>query len=82
MNAWRAALRFDPLPRLLSSGDEALVYFTRRDLLGEDPGAVEQLWELPGMRRLLKKQQADGSWTRPGAEKHPAVNHPPDRDLA
>jgi hypothetical protein len=74
LNTWRQALKVDPLPALLTSGDEALVYFTRRDLLGEDPGALEQLWELPGIRNLLRKQLPDGSWTRPGGEKHPAVN--------
>jgi hypothetical protein len=74
MDAWRDRLSYDPLPALLSSGDEALVYFTRRDLLGEDRGPVEQLWVLPGIRKLLKKQLPDGSWPRPGGEKHPAVN--------
>jgi hypothetical protein len=74
MDAWRELLKFDPLTPLLASGDEALVYFTRRDLLGEDPGPVERLWSSPGMLKLLKKQLPDGSWLRPGGEKHPAVN--------
>ncbi len=29
-------LLYDPIPPLLASGDEALIYFTRRDLLGEE----------------------------------------------
>ena len=75
MSDWRARLKVDPLPALLFSGDAALVYFTRRDLLGEDPGPVEQLWKLPGAQKILKKQQADGSWPRAGEHKHPAINY-------
>jgi hypothetical protein len=71
----RDHLNYDPLPPLLASGDEALVYFARRDLLGEDPGPVEGLWILPGAKKLLKKQLPDGSWPRPSGEKHPAVNY-------
>ncbi len=67
-------LNHDPIPPLLASGDEALIYFTRRDLLGEDPGQLERLWQLPGVVKILKKQQPDGSWLRPGENKHPAIN--------
>ncbi len=68
-------LRYDPIPPLLGSGDEALIYFTRRDLLGEDPGPVERLWELPGAVKILKKQLPDGSWPRSGENKHKAINY-------
>ena len=75
MSDWRARLRVDPLPALLFSGDAALVYFTHRDLLGEDPGLIEQLWKLTGAQKILIKQQADGSWPRAGEHKHPAINY-------
>jgi Squalene-hopene cyclase C-terminal domain/Prenyltransferase and squalene oxidase repeat len=75
VNDWREQLKHDPLPPLLSSSDEALVYFVRRDLLGEDPGPVERLWSLPGAQKLLKKQLPDGSWPRAGELKHPAINY-------
>ena len=75
MQNWQAQLKYDPIPPLLDSGDEALVYFTRRDLLGEDPGPVERLRALPGALRILKKQLADGSWPRQGEVKHPAINY-------
>ncbi len=68
-------LKYDPIPRLLGSGDEALDFFVRRDLLGEDPGPVERLWGLPGALRILKKQMPDGSWPRRGETKHPAINY-------
>jgi hypothetical protein len=72
---WRKQLEFDPLPPLLASGNEALEYFARRDLLGEQPSPVSRLWQLPEARRILKKQQADGSWRHPGENRHPAINY-------
>ena len=72
---WQVQLKYDPISPLLASGDVALVYFVRRDLLGEDPGAVKQLWDLPGALKILKKQLPDGSWPRAGEHKHPAINY-------
>jgi hypothetical protein len=66
---WRHRLRVDPLPKLLSSEDEALVFFVRRDLLEEDPGSIERLWELPETEKILAKQQPDGSWAYPSSRK-------------
>lgn len=74
MSDWRSELLRDPLPALLGSGNEALVFFTRRDLLGEDPGPVECLWELPEVKKILKKQLSDGSWAKRGEHKHAAIN--------
>ncbi len=56
----------DPIPALLAAGDSALTYFVRGDLLGEPVGPASVLWELPEPQRLLRKQQADGSWRYPG----------------
>ncbi len=75
MDNWRKQLKFDPLPPLLSSGDEALQHFARRDLLEERVGPVDRLWQLPEAQRILRKQLADGSWPRSGEKKHPAVNY-------
>ena len=58
--------RVDPLPTLQASRNEALQYFVRRDLLGEEVGSVEGLWELPQVVKVLRKQQEDGSWKYPG----------------
>jgi hypothetical protein len=74
MANWQEALRFDPIPPLLSSGSEAVSHFVRCDLLDEDPGPVSRLWRLPAAQKILKKQQPDGSWPRPGVHKHPAIN--------
>lgn len=63
---WRRALPVDPLPALLSATDEAIRYFARRDLGGEDVGPVRRLWALPEPRRLLRRQGPAGSWKYPG----------------
>jgi hypothetical protein len=74
VNNWLERLAYNPLTPLLSSGDEALLYFTRRDLLGKEPGPVERLWTLPEALKMLRKQLPDGSWPRSGGGKHAAVN--------
>jgi hypothetical protein len=75
LNDWRQQLKFDPLPPLSSSEDEALVYFVRRDLIGDEVGPPQSLWQLPGAQKILKQQLADGSWPRRGENKHPAINY-------
>lgn len=75
MTNWRKQLKFDPLPPLLSSENQALLYFVRRDLCGDNVGSVHRLWQLPEAMKILKKQLSDGSWSRSGEKKHPAVNY-------
>jgi hypothetical protein len=73
---WRNELKADPIAAMLSSTDEALLYFVRRDLLEEDPGSVSQLWDLPGALKPLNKQQPAGCWDRPQSQKkHPDINY-------
>jgi hypothetical protein len=62
MTDWRKQLRCDPLPALLNSSNKAIVYFTRRDLLNEQVEPIDSVWELPEPQKILRKQQADGSW--------------------
>lgn len=75
MGNWQKHLKHDPLPPLLASRNEALQYFARRDLVGEQVGPVSQLWQLPEAQIILRKQLIDGSWPRSGVEKHPAINY-------
>lgn len=49
---------------LLATGNEALIAFTRRDILGEDVN-IERLWTLPEVEKILRRQQPDGSWLYP-----------------
>jgi hypothetical protein len=76
MQSWQKPLRYDPLPPLLASGNEALRYFVQRDLLGESTGPINPLWQLPETQKILRKQQSDGSFALPaGKNKHPAINY-------
>ncbi len=76
MESWQRQLRFDPIPALLSSGNEAQQYFVRRDLLQEQVGPISRLWQLPEAQKILKKQQPDGSWDRSiSQKKHTAINY-------
>lgn len=74
MKNWIQHLRVDPLPRLMSSDGEALRYFVKRDLLGEEPEPIEALWELSDVERMLAKQRPDGSWQYPGRRKNAREN--------
>jgi len=76
MESWRGQLRFDPIPALLASGDEALQYFVRRDLLEEEVGPICRLWQLPAAQKILKEQVPDGSWDRSvSKKKHKDINY-------
>jgi Prenyltransferase and squalene oxidase repeat len=66
MADWTSRLHYDPIAPLLSSGDDAVAYFTRRDLLGLDAGPAEQLWELPEVTKIVTRQLPEGSWKYPG----------------
>jgi squalene cyclase len=63
---WSSAMKIDPLPALSSASNPALLYFVKRDLLGQLGEVSRTLWDLPEPARLLKKQAADGSWHYPG----------------
>lgn len=65
---WLRRLSVDPLPVLEASRNEAIMYFMRRDLLDEEVGPAEALWELPQVEKTLRKQQEDGSWKYPAGK--------------
>ena len=62
MDAWINELKFNPVPPLLSSKNDAILYFTKRDLLDEKVEPIETLWKSPSVVKLINKQQEDGSW--------------------
>ena len=70
MNKWKTLLNFDPIPPLVSMKSKALSYFIKKDLLEEDIGSIEQLWEINEAQQILKKQQENGSWEYPGGKKN------------
>jgi len=74
---WQNLLVIDPTTILLSSGGTAINYFTRRDLLKEPAEPIDVIWESPGVQKLHKKQQPDGSWDKSGkkANVYPPWHH-------
>lgn len=54
----------EAIKTLLDTGDEAITAFTKKDLLGEEVD-ISQLWTLPQVKRILKRQQPNGSWVYP-----------------
>jgi hypothetical protein len=67
---WRNQLKFDPLPSLLSSKNESLLYFVRRDLLDEHLTSVEALWQTREVKRILNRQLDGGAWKYSGGRKY------------
>lgn len=66
LTKWLAQFKFDPTQPLLDSGNEAIEYFTRRDLLEQQVEPITHIWNLPEVQRITQKQQPDGSWRYTG----------------
>ena len=63
---WRSQMKADPLPHLLRSDDEALLFQIRRDLQGKRSIKASELWDCKEINGLEKKQREDGTWKYPG----------------
>lgn len=57
----------EALTTLLNSNNTAIRLITKRDLLGEEVD-IERLWTLPQVKKVLKKQQPNGSWVYPNKQ--------------
>ena len=57
----------EAITTLINSGNTAISIFTKRDLLGEEVN-IEQLWSLPLVKKVLKKQKPNGSWIYPNTQ--------------
>jgi hypothetical protein len=68
MPNWIGNFNFDPRPALLNADNPAIRYFSQRDLIGEEVGPVEMLWELPNVRKILRKQKQNGAWFYPNRQ--------------
>lgn len=62
MTHWLSKLKYNPIKTLLESGNHAVIYFTKRDLLDGKVEAIDYVWSLPEVQNILKKQGSDGSW--------------------
>jgi len=58
----KGKLKHNPLTPLISSRNEAILYFTKRDLLEEEVKPIETLWILPSAIKIINKQQEEGYW--------------------
>ena len=74
MSTWLEQLRYDPIAPLLGCKIDAVVYHTRRDLLGERVRPARQLWSLTDVEKRLRKQQPNGAFFYPGKR---VPVHPP-----
>jgi hypothetical protein len=50
---------------LFESNTAAVRFFTRRDLLDETVGPIEELWQAPVVTRLVRRQLPNGAWKYP-----------------
>jgi hypothetical protein len=50
----------------MASKNLAIRYFAHRDLLEEGVEGIENLWQLPQVKKLLSRQLANGAWKYPG----------------
>ena len=62
MEGWKEQLKYDPLAPLISSKNEAVLYFAKRDLLEEEAEPFETLYSLPPAIKIINQQQEDGYW--------------------
>ena len=62
MEGWKEQLKYDPLAPLISSKNEAILYFAKRDLLEEEAEPFETLYFLPPAINIINQQQEDGYW--------------------
>ena len=61
---WLDGFRYDPIPPLLESRIYAIILSSERDLLGRNSD-VEQLWQLPEVQKILRRQKQNGCWVYP-----------------
>jgi hypothetical protein len=71
---WISFLNYDPLERLLLSGDKILIFFVKRDLLGEKNNIKIENQEISN---IINSRQPDGSWIFKSSSKgkYHAINH-------
>lgn len=65
----KVQLNHDPIHSLVSCKNKSIIYFVKRDLLGEKVDPIEALWNLPSAKNIIKKQQDEGFWKYPGKVK-------------
>jgi len=62
MADWLSQFNYSPIKPLFDSGNAAIIYFAKRDLLEDKIQSIEYIWDLPEVQKIIKKQLDDGSW--------------------
>lgn len=68
MEKWIRHLKYNPLQNLTNSQNIAISHLAKRDLLEDKQEPVEKLWDLREPKRLLTRQQKNGSWKYPNPQ--------------
>lgn len=64
--SWFPDLRYNAIDPLMASQHSAVEYWTQRDIMQKKFAAPQAvLWDLPIPRTIVRRQNADGSWTYP-----------------
>ncbi|MBN1618931.1 terpene cyclase/mutase family protein [Candidatus Dojkabacteria bacterium] len=69
MHTFLKTFKYDLIKPLLSSQNESLIYFAKKDLLDQKVGAVDSLWQSKDALKIISKQKANGSWEYRGKVK-------------
>jgi len=69
MKRWLGDFKYDPISPLLEARNSAIVLIAERDLLDKLLD-VENLWQLPEVQKVLRRQRPNGSWTYPGGKEY------------
>ncbi len=68
MANWKSIFTYDPITPLVSSDNQAVAFYAKRDLQDKVDMDKTSLWDLPVARKIVRKQNSDGSWTYPGGK--------------
>ncbi len=66
MKSWTKDLKYDAIKPLKDSNKESLIYFVNRDLLNQKVKPISFIWNQPEVKKILEKQQSDGTWRLKG----------------
>ena len=59
-------LKYNPIESLLKSNNKPIIYFTKRDIQDKKVKPIDEIWNLVEVKKILSKQQNDGSWKYTG----------------
>lgn len=78
MSSFLQKLPYDPINVLLKSNNDALKYFVKRDILKEEVPAINYVWELEDVKKIINKQESNGAWKYTGkkVELYPPHHYP------